>query len=916
MGQVCPFTLGFVHVKRHAIHTADIVPTQLASSLIPMFALLAASVEGIDLGRLLLDLTLMLVMAKIAAEIFDRLHIPVVIGEIGVGIVLGPSLLGWVRAGDIVFFLAEIGVIVLLAQVGMETDIDELRRVGRSSLSVGLIGVIAPMALGYFAATALGEPTNTALFVGAALTATSIGITARVFGDLRALSTQEARTVLGAAVTDDVLGLIILTVVTRIVQQGSVDFATVSSTIGLAVGFLVVAGVIGLFVFPELMRRIGSVTKSSSTIPVVGISLILAFSVLADLANLAPIIGAFVAGLGLRKVAVHERIERDLSSLGQIFVPVFFLYIGISTDVSSMLDGRVLLVAGLLSVLAIAGKLVSALGALGTTSDKLVIGFGMMPRGEVGLIFATIGLSVGALNDELYGSILVVVLFTTLIAPPLLRWRIGKSKINPSNEEFTPEPSGGWLTVESGHVRLNGHPSSTQISRIALDAALLVVDSRPSGELLDWFAARRNDAVTWDTESTHRLIDVLRNGNARSWRFLDTIGFIQRALPELADAMAARASDSTELDPTHALHFPTVESISSSTHVRDSDSDELILAAFAKDIADSGADGTGALRRLAVGLNEMSHIARIIDGSTMLRSVVTTEPMKIDQRLINQLANHLHSPRVVEQCRHLSAARGDFNDRQYGALIEIVAEIQEVLSHPDLMQSETNTVLESRLTAAKALTTDTALVLRISNAPASYALNHSPEEIFRHAQLVEPCPRAGQVRVAVLEGTETDSWVINVATRDRTALLARVTRVLSDCNLEVMSADIATWEDGAVLDVFTVKSDTRPSEGDLTSRIEGALVWRSVSPSDEPLNLAATCDNDAHPWHSILRMTGPDRHGLLRDITAILSKLNVSIHLARISTDATTVRNEFEVSDRHGRKLADDQIAAVVKALR
>ena len=881
-----------------------------------MVALLAASADGIDLGRLLLDLTLMLVMAKVAAEIFDRLHIPVVIGEIGVGIVLGPSLLGWVRTGDIVFFLAEIGVIVLLAQVGMETDIDELRRVGRSSLSVGFIGVIAPMALGYFAATALGESTNTALFVGAALTATSIGITARVFGDLRALSTQEARTVLGAAVTDDVLGLIILTVVTRIVQQGSVDVATVSSTIGLAVGFLVVAGVIGLFVFPMLLRRVGSASKSSSTIPVVGIALILAFAVLADLANLAPIIGAFVAGLGLRKVAVHERIERDLSSLGQVFVPVFFLYIGISTDLSSMLDGRVLVVAGLLTVLAIVGKLVAAVGAIGTTSDKLVIGFGMIPRGEVGLIFATIGLSVGALNDELYGSILVVVLLTTLFAPPLLRWRIGRSKVDSIVDDSTPEPPEGWLTVDDGHVRLNGNPSSNHLAHIALDAALLVVDSRPSSGLLDWFARHRNDVITWDSESTYRLIDLLCNGNARSWRFLDTTGFIQRALPELADAMSARASDSTELDPTHALHFPTVEAVVASTHARDSDSDELVLAAFARDIADSGADGMSALRRLTLDLTEISHIARIIDGSTMLRSVVTTEPMNVDHRLINQLANHLHSPRIVEQCRHLSAARGDFNDRQYGALIEIVAEIQEVLSHPDLMQSETNTVLESRLAAAKSLTTDTALVLRISNAPASYALNHSPEEIFRHAQLVEPCPRAGQVRVAVIDGPESGSWTINVATRDRTALLARVTRVLSDCNLEVVSADIATWEDGAVLDVFIVKSTSRPSEGELSSRIEGALVWRSVSPSDETLDLAASCDNDAHPWHSVLRMTGPDRHGLLRDITATLSKLNVTIHLARISTDATTVRNEFEVSDRHGRKLAEDQIAAVVKALR
>jgi hypothetical protein len=548
---------------------------------------------------------------------------------------------------------------------------------------------------------------------------------------LRALSTPEARTVLGAAVTDDVLGLIILTVVTRIVQQGSVDFATVSSTIGLAIGFLVVAGFIGLVVFPTLLRRIGTLSKSSSTIPVVAIALVLAFSVLADLANLAPIIGAFVAGLGLRKVAVHERIERDLSSLGQIFVPVFFLYIGISTDLAAMLDGRVLLVALILSAIAIVGKLVSAFGALGTTSDKLVIGFGMLPRGEVGLIFATIGLSVGALNDELYGSILVVVLLTTLIAPPLLRWRIGKSTGVESHEPVTPEPPQGWLTVVNKHVQLNGWPPSSALAKIALDAALMVVDARPSSGLLDWFSAHRNSPVTWDRDATDRLVSVLRDGNARSWRFLDTIGFIQRALPELADAMAARASDSTELDPTHALHFPTVEAIASSTHVRDSDSDELVFAAFARDVSDSGSDGMGALRRLDLDLTEMSQIARVIDGSAMLRSVVTTEPMNVDQRLISQLANHLHSPRIVEQCRHLSAARGDFNDRQYGALIEIVAEIQEVLSHPDLMQSETNTVLESRLNAAKALTTDTALILRISNAPASYALNHTPEEIYR-----------------------------------------------------------------------------------------------------------------------------------------------------------------------------------------
>lgn len=888
----------------------------MTPSLDGMLGLVAASTGGVDLGRILLDLTLILVMAKVAAEVFDRIGVPVVIGEIAVGIVLGPSVLGWVSTGDILFVLAEIGVIVLLAQVGMETDITELRRVGRSSLGVGLIGVALPLALGFFAARALGESTNTSLFVGAALTATSIGITARVFGDLRALSTTEARTVLGAAVTDDVLGLIILTVVTRIVQQGSVDVETVTSTIGLAVGFLVVSGAIGLLAFPSLLRRLGVLSRSSATIPVVAIALVLAFSVLADVANLAPIIGAFVAGLGMRRVAVHERIERDLSSLGQVFVPVFFLYIGISTDITAMFDGRVLAVALLLSVLAVVGKLLSAIGAIGTTSDKWVIGFGMLPRGEVGLIFATIGLSVGAFDDELYGSILVVVLVTTLIAPPLLRWRLGKTAVVDAPDDATPEPHQGWLTVEDGHVILNGRPPTSAFTTLALDAAVMVVDARPSNGLLDWFAAHRNSSVAWSSDATVRLLSVLRNGSARSWRFLDTIGFIQRAMPELAEAMAARASDSTELDPTHALHFPTVEAVVAQTQVRDSDSDDLVLAAFARDISDSGADGLGALRRLELGLNDISTIALVLDGCAMLRTIVMTEPMRIDARLISQLANHLRSPRIVEQCRQLTSARGDFNDRQYGALLEIVAEVQEVLTHPDLMQSESNTVLESRINAAKALTTDTALILRISNAPASYALNHSPEEILAHARLVEPCPRAGQVRVAVAPGATESTWTINVATRDRTALLARVARVLADCNLEVTTADIATWEDGAVLDVFTVKSATQPSVSDLTSRIEGSLVWRSVSASDEPLNLQATCDNDAHPWHTVLHMTGPDRHGLLRDVTATLSKLNVVIHLARISTDATSVRNEFEVSDRHGRKLTPDESAAVVKALR
>ena len=390
-----------------------------------MNTILGSASETLNIGRILLDLTIILIVAKVAAEVSDRIRVPAVIGEIVAGILIGPSVLGLVNTSDMLFFLAELGVIMLLIQVGLETDIVELKSVGRASILVAVIGVVLPMVLGFGASSMLGESVNTSLFVGAALTATSIGITARVFGDLRALATIEARTVLGAAVIDDVLGLIILTVVTRIVEQGSVGIGTIASTIGLAIGFLAVTSTVGFTIFPLLFARIAQGARSTSTVSVVAIGIALGFSVLADKANLAPIIGAFVAGLALRRIAAHERVERDVSSIAQIFVPIFFLNIGISTDISAMADARVIGVALVLSAIAIVSKVGTALGVIGSRGDKWTIGFGMLPRGEVGLIFASIGLSVGALSEELYGSLLVVVLVTTLIAPPLLRWRIG-----------------------------------------------------------------------------------------------------------------------------------------------------------------------------------------------------------------------------------------------------------------------------------------------------------------------------------------------------------------------------------------------------------------------------------------------------------------------------------------------------------
>jgi Kef-type K+ transport system membrane component KefB len=648
-------------------------------------AILGSASETLNIGRILLDLTIILIVAKVAAEVSDRIRVPAVIGEIIAGILIGPSVLGLVNTSDMLFFLAELGVILLLIQVGLETDIVELKSVGRASILVAIIGVVLPMVLGFGASSMLGESVNTSLFVGAALTATSIGITARVFGDLRALATIEARTVLGAAVIDDVLGLIILTVVTRIVEQGSVGIGTIASTIGLAIGFLAVTSTVGFTIFPLLFARIAQGARSTSTVSVVAIGIALGFSVLADKANLAPIIGAFVAGLALRRIAAHERVERDVSSIAQIFVPIFFLNIGISTDISAMADARVIGVALVLSAIAIVAKVGTALGVIGSRGDKWTIGFGMLPRGEVGLIFASIGLSVGALSEELYGSLLVVVLVTTLIAPPLLRWRIGtQAQSIEDSTALAMRPLEGWVKTIDGQIVLTGSPPVHSLIEIALESASLAIDAKPSSQLLDWFALHRNATLSWNEDATVGLLRVLRHGSARSWRFLETIGFIQRALPEVSDAMAARSSDSTELDPTHSLQFPTVEAICRSTSelVR---TDDLVLAAFAKDISDYGSDGSGAIARLGLDLATSKSVFALLDGAQLLHNLVVSEPLQITPHLLSEIANHLKNSQLVEQCRQLVSARQDLNDTQNVALIGIVADVQEVLTQPDLV---------------------------------------------------------------------------------------------------------------------------------------------------------------------------------------------------------------------------------------
>ncbi len=395
--------------------------------------------------EVLRDVLIILIAAKLAAEIAERIKIPAVVGEIIAGVLIGPSLLGLVGASSALDVLAELGVILLLLQVGMEMDIKDLAAVGRASVSVAVLGVVLPLAGGYAAGLALGYDSNTSLFLGAALSATSVGITARVFSDLGALATVEARTVLGAAVADDVLGLVLLTIVVRVVGDGSVSVGTVLSTVLLAVGFLVVTTVLGGRLGVWLFRIIQRYSRAAGTLVALALAFALAFAELADTAKLAPIVGAFVAGLALSRTESRERIARELTPVGHLFVPVFFLQIGIAAQVDRFVDPTVLGVAGALFVVAVVGKLLSAAAVLSAPGDKLLVGIGMIPRGEVGLIFATIGLSNGVLGGDLYAALLLVVLATTLMSPSLLRFRLRALRGAQRLESEDAMPASGWL---------------------------------------------------------------------------------------------------------------------------------------------------------------------------------------------------------------------------------------------------------------------------------------------------------------------------------------------------------------------------------------------------------------------------------------------------------------------------------------
>lgn len=376
-----------------------------------------------ELRELLLGLVVVWLAAKVAGEGMERIGQTAVLGELLAGVVIGPGGLGLVEESAIIHALAELGVLILLFEVGLESDLGELLRAGPQATLVAVVGVVLPFAAGFCIMQALGHPPLLAVFVGATLTATSVGITARVLADLGRLQDAAAAVVLGAAVVDDVLGLIILAVVTGVAQTGGVSAGSIALLSGKALAFLLVALLLGRRLAPVLIGWIGRL-QARGTLIVYSLVFAMTMAALADRIGLATIIGAFAAGLILATTERRAHIEERVKPVADLLVPVFFVTIGMKVEpalLNPFGEQAQLGIALLLTAVAIVSKLATGLAVYQKAVRRWAVGVGMVPRGEVGLIFAGAGLAAGVIDEGLYSALVVAVMLTTFVAPPWLK---------------------------------------------------------------------------------------------------------------------------------------------------------------------------------------------------------------------------------------------------------------------------------------------------------------------------------------------------------------------------------------------------------------------------------------------------------------------------------------------------------------
>jgi Kef-type K+ transport system membrane component KefB len=437
------------------------LPIWLGLAELPTETLNVAEAGPLILAGVLLSLVVIYLASRLGGELCARLNLPPVLGELLGGVVIGVSVLhllifpeagantepallttflqqttGMSSAGaiavahsysEVISVLSELGVVILLFEIGLESDLSELLKVGPQAAAVAFVGVAAPFTAGTLGLiTLFAVPTIPAIFAGAALTATSIGITAKVLAEIQRLSSREGQIIIGAAVLDDILGIIILAVVGSLAKTGEVEISNVAYLVISSVVFMVGAIVVGRFLSPYFVALVDRL-QTRGNLLVAGLIFAFLLSYVAVIIHLEAILGAFTAGLVLAETDKKQDLEKQVIPVADMLVPIFFVCIGAKTDIS-VLNPLVpenwegLIIASFLMVVAILGKVVAGFTVFGQPGiNRLAIGVGMIPRGEVGLIFAAVGSASGVLSKSLDAAIIVMVILTTFIAPPLLR---------------------------------------------------------------------------------------------------------------------------------------------------------------------------------------------------------------------------------------------------------------------------------------------------------------------------------------------------------------------------------------------------------------------------------------------------------------------------------------------------------------
>ena len=371
--------------------------------------------------RLLLVLAAVLLVTRSLSALAEKVGQPAILGELVGGILLGASALGILDPNEVaIHTLAQLGLLILLFEIGLATDLRALTRVGGTASVIAVVGVVLPFALGFAALSAMGVGRLAAIVCAAALTATSIGISTRVLAELGFLQTVEGRVVLGAAVLDDIIGLVILSVIATFAAGAAITTAGIIRTTAVAFGFVVMTLLVGGFVVPPVFRAAKRL-RAPTTIAVMGLIFAFALAALAGLLGSAVIVGAFVAGVLLNRMPRHDDVLGFAAPIGSLLTPIFFASVGASVDLRALIEPRTILITVVLLATGTAGKLIAAYVPVWFKGNKALIGTAMLPRGEVELIVAQTGLAIGALDASLFGAITLMVLLTTLLSPPLIQ---------------------------------------------------------------------------------------------------------------------------------------------------------------------------------------------------------------------------------------------------------------------------------------------------------------------------------------------------------------------------------------------------------------------------------------------------------------------------------------------------------------